>query len=161
GGLFEPLTVPPADAPMLMEALKLLSPSHGSVPDARGRQSALAWLAAGAALADVPAANGANHFFDPSTGKGWQRPSRDIVSKLGEKIRDAVGREAIPDSGIPAPDWVVTKDNPFNLAGFLAQYSKAIMAATPGERSRAMAGALVAAGAILHTLGDLGAPSRV
>jgi hypothetical protein len=36
-----------------------------------------------------------------------------------------------------------------------------VTAATPGERSRHMAAALVAAGAILHTLGDLGAPSRV
>src|SRR6185295_12016246 len=63
GGLFEPLTIPPADAPTLMQALKLLSPSHGAVPDARGRQIALGWLTAGAALADVPAAHGANHFF--------------------------------------------------------------------------------------------------
>lgn len=160
GGLFEPLTVPPADAPQLMEALKLLSPSHGSVPDARGRQTALAWIAAGAALADVPAANGANHFFDPTTGKGWAKPDRDAMAKLGDKIRETIGRESIPATGIPAPDWVVTKENPFNLDGFLAQYSKAIMAPTPGERSRHMAGALVAAGAILHALGDVGAPSR-
>ena len=40
---------------------------HGSVPDARGRQTALAWIAAGAALADVPATHGANHFYDPAT----------------------------------------------------------------------------------------------
>ena len=59
------------------------------------------------------------------------------------------------------PDWVVDKQNPFNLAGFLDQYAKAVTAATPGERSRAMAGALIAAGAMLHVLGDLGAPSRV
>ncbi|MCX5743166.1 MAG: hypothetical protein NT062_11800, partial [Proteobacteria bacterium] len=80
GGLFEPLTVPPADAPQLIEALKLLSPTHGSVPDARGRQTALAWLAAGAALADIPAANGANHFFDPTTGLGWVKPDRDVLA---------------------------------------------------------------------------------
>jgi hypothetical protein len=41
------------------------------------------------------------------------------------------------------------------------QYVKAVSAATPGERSRHMAGTLVAAGALLHVLGDLGAPSRV
>ncbi|MEO7730529.1 MAG: hypothetical protein ABIY55_06115, partial [Kofleriaceae bacterium] len=63
--------------------------------------------------------------------------------------------------GMPAPDWVVAKANPFNLEQFNNQYAKAVSAATPGERSRYMAAALVAAGAILHTLGDLGAPSRV
>jgi hypothetical protein len=157
GGLFDLMTIPPADAPALMSALKLLSPSHGAVPDSRGRQVALGWLAAGAALADVPAANGANHFFDPATGKGWVRPDRSI----GEKLREVLGRSSLPERGVPAPDWVTAKDNPFNLEQFLAQYARAVVAPTPGERSRHMASALIAAGAIMHVLGDLGAPSRV
>lgn len=158
GGLFEPLTIPPADAPALTTALKLLSPTHGSVPDARGRQVALAWLTAGAALADVPASQGANHFFDPATGAGWSAPDRSGLTGLSDKL---VGRGSLPGKGVPAPDWVTAKDNPFNLEQFLNQYTKAVSAATPGERSRYMAAALVAAGAMLHTLGDLGAPSRV
>jgi hypothetical protein len=157
GGLFEPLTIPPADAPALMGALKLLSPTHGSVPDARGRQAALAWITAGAALADIPASQGANHFFDPATGSGWVAPDRGLPDMLGKVL----GQGALPDQGIPAPDWLLAKTNPFNLQQFLSQYAKAAGAATPGERSRYMAAALVAAGAILHTLGDLGAPSRV
>jgi hypothetical protein len=161
GGLFEPMTIPPADAPALATALKLLSPTHGSVPDARGRQAALAWLTAGAALADIPASYGANHFFDPVTGKGWIAPDRGMLSGLSDKLRHAVGRSALPDTGIPAPDWITAKTNPFNLDQFLNQYAKAVSAATPGERSRYMAAALIAAGAMLHTLGDLGAPSRV
>ncbi len=144
-----------------MQALKLLSPTHGSVPDARGRQSALAWLAAGAALADVPAASGANHFYDPQTKTGWARPGRDLVAGLADKVRQAVGRAALPARGMPAPDWVVATANPFNVDAFYAQYTKAVTASTPGERSRHMAAALIAAGAILHALGDLGAPSRV
>jgi hypothetical protein len=161
GGLFEPLTIPPADAPALLAALKLLSPSHGAVPDARGRQSALGWLAAGAALADVPAANGANHFFDPIAGRGWQAPDRSVVGRLGDSVRRALGRSSLPERGVPAPDWITARGNPFNLDAFATQYAKAVSAGTPGERSRHMAAALVAAGAILHTLGDLGAPSRV
>ncbi len=161
GGLFEPLTIPPADAHTLIEALKLLSPTHGAVPDARGRQAALAWLAAGAALADLPAKHGANHFYDPLSKKGWQKPDRSIVDGLTDRVRDAMGRADIPDHGVPAPDWITSPANPFNLDGFLAQYGKAVSAATPGERSRYMAAALVAAGAMMHTLGDLGAPSRV
>jgi hypothetical protein len=156
-GLFEPLTIPPADAPALTTALKLLSPTHGAVPDARGRQSALAWLTAGAALADVPASQGANHFFDPATGAGWSAPG----SGISEKVRELLGRGSLPERGVPAPDWVTDKANPFNLEQFLNQYAKAASAATPGERSRYMAAAMIAAGAMLHTLGDLGAPSRV
>lgn len=159
GGLFEPLTIPPADAKALTEGLRLLSPAHGSVPDARGRQTALAWIAAGAALADVPASHGANHFFDVSTQKGWQHPGSGLLGSLAEALRSS--RAKLPDNGIPAPDWVTDKRNPLNLAGFLDQYAKAASARTPGERSRAMAGALVAAGALLHALGDLGTPSRV
>jgi hypothetical protein len=157
GGLFEPLTIPPADAPALAGALKQLSPTHGAVPDARGRQSALGWLAAGAALADIPASQGANHFYDPATGEGWSAPARGVAGRL----RAMFGPGALPDHGVPAPDWVVDKTNPFNLDQFLNQYAKAVSAATPGERSRYMAAALIAAGAMIHTLGDLGAPARV
>ncbi len=161
GGLFEPLTIPPADAPALITAVKLLSPTHGSVPDERGRQVALAWLTAGAALADVPASHGANHFYDPQTQRGWEAPDRGTFAGLSDKVREALFRAALPEHGVPAPDWITAKDNPFNLEAFLSQYAKAISAKTPGERSRHMAAALVAAGAIIHTLGDLGAPSRV
>lgn len=161
GGLFEPLTIPPLDAPALMAALKLLSPSHGAVPDARGRQVALAWVAAGASLADLPARHGANHFYDPDTHRGWEHPDRGLLEGLSDAVRRAIGRADLPERGVPAPDWVTAKDNPFNLENFLAQYEKAVSASTPGERSRHMAAALIAAGAILHTLGDLGVPSRV
>jgi len=153
GGLFEQLTIPPADAKALIEDLHLLSPSHGSVPDARGRQTALAWLAAGAVLADLPASHGADHFYDPQTKRGWERPSSGLTRILKGL--------SLPERGVPAPDWIVDKQNPFNLAGFLDQYAKSVTSATPGERSRAMAGALIAAGAMIHVLGDLGAPSRV
>ncbi|HSD90119.1 MAG TPA: hypothetical protein VLB44_21455 [Kofleriaceae bacterium] len=161
GGLFEPLTVPPADAPTLIETLKLLSPTHGAVPDARGRQTALSWIAAGASIADVPAKLAANHFYDPVTKRGWQRPDRGVLAGLSDSIRESVGRASVPAKGMPAIDWITAKDNPFNIDGFMDQYVKAVSAATPGERSRHMAGTLVAAGAILHVLGDLGAPSRV
>ena len=153
GGLFEPLTIPPADAPALISDLHLLSPSEGAVPDARGRQTALSWIAAGAALADVPAKYAANHFFDPTTGRGFDKPSRSLGDVL-----DGVD---MPDHGVPAPDWVVDPKNPFNVASFYDEYAKAVTAATPGERSRAMAAALIAAGATMHVLGDMGVPSRV
>ncbi len=161
GGLFEPLTIPPADAPALIQNLKLLSPTHGSVPDARGRQTALAWIAAGAALADVPARHAVNHFYDPATKKGWEHPDRGVFKGLADSVREAIGRASLPSKGMPAPDWITSPDNPFHLGAFHEQYAKAVTAATPGERSRHMAAALVAAGAILHVLADVGSPSRV
>jgi hypothetical protein len=80
-----------------------------------------------------------------------------VVDGLADKLRGA----SLPGNGVPAPDWVVHKTNPFSVDNFYTQYAKAATAATPGERSRHMAAALVAAGAILHVLGDLGTPSRV
>jgi len=71
------------------------------------------------------------------------------------------GGGGVPAKGVPAPDWLTDKANPFNYEQFANQYAKAVSAATPGERARYMAAALIAAGAMLHTLGDLGAPSRV
>ena len=74
GGLYEQLTIPPADAPGLLDALKQLPASQGGVPDARGRQPALEWLVAGAELADTPVQAAANHFYDVQTHGGWVRP---------------------------------------------------------------------------------------
>jgi hypothetical protein len=159
-GLYESLTVPPADAPELLKALARMSPSQGYVPDARGRQYAIAWLAAGAAVADQPAAFAANHFYNVDTKGGLAGASIGFVAKMRALVQGRLGVGTLP-RGIAAPDWVVSKDNPLGLDGFLDQYAKAIRAGTPGERSRAMAGALIAAGAIVHVLGDLGAPSRV
>jgi hypothetical protein len=158
-GLYEPLTVPPADAPDLLAAMRRLDPVDGLVPDARGRQYALAWIAAGAALADAPFAE--HHFFDPATGKGWSREPVGIFGKARDAIAGRLARAGLPTRGTPAPDWVVAKDNPLGLAGFLDQYTKAARARTPGERSRHMAAALVAAGSILHVLADVGSPSHV
>lgn len=173
-GLFEPLTIPPADAAALIATLKRYAPTAGFTPDARGRQFALGWLVAGSVIADDPFA--ADHFYDPTSGAGWQGPKRHAAFRilswmsrweifasqgLWDMTRDAVAGEPLPATGVPAPDWVADKANPLGLAGFLDQYAKAVRGKTPGERSRAMAGALVAAGAIVHVLEDMGSPAHV
>ena len=135
GGLYELLTIPPADAPGLLDALKQLPPSQGGVPDARGRQPAMGWLVAGAQLADTPMQAAANHFYDVQTHGGWQLPDRGVFDHLEDRVREALGRAQLPARGVPAPDWVVAKDNPFSLAQFLDKYAKAVTATTPGERS--------------------------
>lgn len=165
-GLFELLTVPPADAPELIAALARLSPSHGTTPDLRGRQTALSWIAAGAAVADAPADFAVNHFFDPflaAAGKpaGYRWPSRDLAENVSAAVTRQMGRGKMPLESVAAPDWINDKRNPFNVDAFYQQYSKAITAAAPGQRARHMAAALTALGATLHVLGDMGTPAHV
>ncbi len=161
-GVYAPLTVPPADAESLFRILAAYNPVHGYVPDARGRLAAIGWLAAGAAVANIPAPHAAHHFFDPMTGSGLRGES---VSGVPARLRHALYRRtagvALPSTGIAAPDWALSEDNPMGLPGFIAQYQKAVRARTPGERERHLAGALLAAGSVLHVLQDMGSPSHV
>ena len=162
GGLFANLTIPPADAPELFEVLGELNPTHGYVPDSRGRLLALGWLAAGAVVADSPPTHAANHFFDPTTGKGL---SDATVRGLGDRMRHALytrlAGDNIERSGMSAVQWITHADNPMSVSRFFEQYGKAVTAQTPAERERHAAGALLAAGAILHVLQDMGSPSHV
>lgn len=160
-GLFAALTVPPADAPALLEVLRAFNPTHGHVPDSRGRMLALGWLAAGAASADVPAAHAAHHFFDAWTGRGLSDGTiRGLPESLQHRLYPRLARATLPREGNAAPDWVVDPANPMGLAGFLDQYALAVTSRSPDARARHLAGALLAAGAILHVLQDMGSPAH-
>ncbi len=160
-GLFQVLTVPPADAVDLFVVLRRLNPTHGYVPDNRGKLSALGWLVAGSVVADTPEELAANHFFDPTTGSGLSSDSlHDLLARIRHRVVMAVNGAELERSGVAAPDWIEHPRNPFGMAGFRDQYIKAVSARTPGERSRHLAGALLAAGAIVHVLEDMGSPSH-
>ena len=160
-GLFEPLTIPPADAPALFEAVRELDPTHGYAPDARGELRALGWLVAGAVLADTPARHAAHHFFDPASGSGLSESSLDSTgASLSRRLWARVARAELIRSGMPATEWLSHPDNPMNLAGFLDQYGKAVSSRTPAERERHLAGALLAAGAIVHVVQDMASPAH-
>jgi hypothetical protein len=157
-GLFQVLTVPPQDAPELFEVLRRLNPTHGYVPDGRGRLHALGWLVAGSVVADSPAELGSNHFFDPASRSGL---GDQTIDGLGMRLTAMFRGRSIRRSGVPAPDWIDHPKNPMGLAGFRTQYVKAVSARTSGERARHLAGALLAAGAMMHVLEDMGSPSHV
>ena len=96
-----------------------------------------------------PAAHGANHFYDPRTRRGWhgagsQRARRRCPTRSAR--RSAARR--CPSAACPRPTGS-REGQPVQPRGFPDQYAKAVTAATPGERSRHMAAALVAAGAII------------
>lgn len=160
-GLFMPLIVPRADAPALFRVLAALNPIHGYVPDVNGRMLALAWLSVGSVIADVPVAHAAHHFFHPATGRGLGDRTLGWTERLGHRLRaTALGADLVR-SGNPAPDWLLDPANPMGFTSFIAQYEKAVSASTTGERRRHLAAALLAAGAMLHVLQDMGSPSHV
>lgn len=161
GGLFAPLTVPPADAAPLFALLDKLPPTGGYVPDSRGELRAIGWLAAGAVVADTPRRHAANHFFLPPTKSGLTSATVSGTDMVTHKVRAKTVGSSVQTSGVPAPAWIVSNDNPMSLAGFLAQYERAVRSRTPAERERALAGALLAAGAMMHVLQDMGVPSHV
>lgn len=161
-GLLATLTVPEADAPKLYDVLRRLNPTHGYVPDARGRMTALSWLVAGSVLADVPVSQAENHFFDPRTGQGLGNATAGgfLQSLRLSALRVGSGASLSP-GGEPALQWWRDDDNSLSYSGFADQFRKAVMAQTPLERERHLAGALLAAGGMLHVLQDMGSPSHV
>lgn len=156
GGLYARLRVPRGDAKSLFEVLDKLNPVHGYVPGSKGRQLAIGWLTAGAALADIPPQFAANHFYDPRSQKGLSSSAT-----LGDEITSVALREKLVEGGEAAPVWMVSGENPMGLSGFHDQYRKAVSSRTPAERERHVAGALLAAGAIAHVVGDMASPSHV
>ena len=163
GGLFEPLTIPPADAPTLIAALKLLSPTHGAVPDARGRQvgARVAHRRRGARRRPGGARR-ESLLRSADAAAAGRRPDRGVIAaaRRTRSARRSAARRC-PSAACPRPTGSPRRTTRSTSTRSATQYAKAVTAATPGERSRHMAAALVAAGAMLHVLGDLGAPSRV
>ena len=158
-GLFTSMRVPRPDAPALYEVLDKLNPANGYVPDPSGRQLALAWLAAGAALADTPAEHAVNHFFDPSTGRGAK--SAGGTNGLRDKLARVAVREKLVTGGMPATEWLSSPENPMNVGNFYVQLDKALSSKTPAERERHAAAALIAAGALVHVVADMASPAHV
>jgi hypothetical protein len=161
-GLYEILAVPPHDARDLIALLARFNPSDGFQPDGRGRLSAIGWLVAGAAVADSPARHFVNHFYDPRRRRGLRgRDLGGLVERARLKLASLVSGGELPVAGRSALSWLTDASNPMNTTGFWGQYDRAVMARTPAERARHLAGALTAAGALLHVLEDMGSPSHV
>src|SRR5699024_6527346 len=94
----------------LYKKLGNVEPASGVVPDRRGRQSALAWLVAGSVVEGIPGDRDRNHFYDPVRKKGLSGGGASLFGRMR-------GEGEVP-SGMPAPDWIVSKDNDMGLARF-------------------------------------------
>ncbi len=161
-GLYTMLTVPKKDAPKLFAIVDRLNPTHGYVPDANGRMSALSWLVLGSVVADVPSEHAMNHFFNPLTESGLTNSTESgIVEQVHLGVLRAGNGPSLKAGGMSAKLWWKSPENPLGYEGFAAQFRKAASAETRAERDRHLAGSLLAAGAMLHIVQDMGAPSRV
>jgi len=169
-GLYEPLTLhrgSGADRELLRRAAQL-DPEGGYAVD-DGRQTALGWLTAGSVLEGVPAARNRNHFFDPRDGRGLhdlenglrlRTRMADVGSGIGS-VRGIFTGSNFDGSGMPAPEWLTGRDNEWGLTRFLDERERAASARLPTEREDALVRALLAAGAVLHVVEDLGDPAHV
>ncbi len=161
-GLYTMLSIPKEDAPSLFAIMQRLNPTHGYVPDASGRMTALSWLVLGSVVADMPASHAAFHFLNPQTGTGLSnRSAKGPIHQLYLALLGAHGEPGLRTGGQTAQDWWKANDNPLGYPGFATQFRQAVTAQSQGERTRHLAGSLVSAGAMLHLLQDMGVPSRV
>jgi len=155
GGWLEPLRLAPERAKALYAKLALLEPSSGVVPDRAGRQSALSWLLAGSVVEGMPAAREQNHFYDPIAKRGLRGSDSAPLTLFIQ-----TGISAVGGAGVPAPDWIVAKENDLGVARFWLELERSVVAPGPAERDEHLAMAFVSAGAMLHVLEDMGAPAR-
>ena len=173
-GLFEPVVLNRADldptaARLLGGRLDALDPSGGYRPGADGAAPALAWVVAGAVIAETPAERAQNLFFDPSRGSGLSQAggvfqiSHDLRMLFAEGggLRGAATGTTFNLTGRPSPEWLVAPDNDVGLNAFYDGLEQATVAERPGPRGTALARALLALGGTLAVLEDAGDPAHV
>jgi hypothetical protein len=173
-GLFEPIVLNRADldptaARILGGRLDALDPAGGYRPGADGAAPALAWVVAGAVIAETPAERAQNLFFDPSHGSGLSQAGgafqighdlRMLFAEAGG-LRGAATGTTFNLTGRPSPEWLVAPDNDVGLPTFYDQLEQATIAERPGPRGTALARALLALGGTLAVLEDAGDPAHV
>ena len=173
-GLFEPIVLNRADldpttARVLGGRLDALDPSGGYRPGADGVAPALAWVVAGAVIAETPAERAQNLFFDPSRGSGLSQAGgafqvgHDLRMLFAEGggLRGAATGTTFNLTGRPSPEWLVAPDNDVGLPAFYNGLEQATIAERPGQRGTALARALLALGGTLAVLEDAGDPAHV
>ena len=173
-GLFEPVVLRRGDldtneARLLGGRLDALDPSGGYRPGPDGAAPALAWVVAGAVVAETPAERGRNLFYDPARGSGLAQGGGAF--QLGHDIRmlfvegggarGAATGTTFNLTGPPSTEWLVARDNDVGLQAFYTALEAAVAGEAPGPRGTALARALLALGGTLAVLEDAGDPAHV
>jgi hypothetical protein len=173
-GALEPLQLhsqlfAPEERFALWERLKALDPAEGYRPNSEGQATALAWVTAGAVLAETPAERGRNHFFDPRDGSGLHDDpglsgashALRLALDAGGSLRGLATGTTFDITGKPALHWVLSPNNDQSLGVFHDHLAAAVSAAEPAQRESALVRALIAMGGILAALEDTGEPAHV
>ena len=173
-GAFEPLALhsrllPLRERQNLWSRLQSLDPAHGYRPDNEGVASALAWVTAGAVLAETPPERGRHHFLDPQNGQGLDDQGGlagtahavRLALESGGSLRGLATGTVFDFTGRAAVGWVKARENELGLVTFEEQLARAMSAETAAEREGALVRALLALGGILAALEDMGEPAHV
>jgi hypothetical protein len=172
-GLFEPITLRRSDlsahdARALGGRLDALDPAGGYRPNPDGSALALAWVVAGAVVAETPAERGRNLFYDPSRGNGLAQAGD--ATALGFQLRTMFDTDGVRSlatgtafnlTGPPSTEWLTSDDNDVGLPVFYGELYAAVASESPGARGTALARALMALGGTLAVLEDAGEPAHV
>jgi hypothetical protein len=169
-GLYEQLTLADDRSPArreLARRLVQLDAEGGYVPD-RNRMTAIGWLTAGAVVEGVPASRTRHHFYDPSRQSGLDQVEGSALRTRLSSAASGVGSvrgvftgESFDGSGMAAAAWLRAPDNEWGLGRFVDEMERSVAGATAAQRDSALAQALLAAGAVLHVLEDMGDPAMV
>jgi hypothetical protein len=173
-GPFEPLklhaSAMDADALRSLNGrLSRLDSAGGYRPSTDGVLSAVGWVKAGAVLAKTPPELGRNHFFEPAKRAGLDDASglsgtlhaARLTLGSGATVRDAATGAAFDLEGMPAVDWLSSRDNDLGLPVFFEQWELAVSSKEPSQRETALVRALLAMGGVLSVLEDMGQPAFV
>jgi hypothetical protein len=173
-GALEPLALHSQSLPLalrqsLWDRLGAFDPAGGYRPDADGVNTALAWVTAGAVLAETPAERGRHHFLEPTTGTGLDDKGgltgmaytlRTSIDG-GGSLRGLATGSTFDLTGMASLRWLSAPENELGLPVFEASLERAVAAGEAGEREAALVQALLALGGILGALEDAGEPAHV
>lgn len=173
-GAFEPLRLD-ADAlgPDLARSFKSrlarFDPAGGYRPNADGVASASAWVRAGSVIEMTPPERGRHHFLEPrkrtglddGPGLSGMLHATRLTLDSGATVRESMTGVAFDIEGMPALDWVWSPRNELGLSAFFQSLQRAVSAPQATERETALVRALLALGATLAVLEDMGQPAFV
>jgi hypothetical protein len=159
----------PEERRALWDRFEALDPGEGYRPSAEGAGTALAWVTAGAVLAETPPERGRNHFFDPRDGSGLhddpglagETHALRVAMDAGGSVRGLATGTAFDLTGKASLQWVLSAANDQGLAAFHDHLALALSAPEPASRESALVRALLALGGILAALEDAGEPAHV